>query len=162
SLTGGVFETQSRRRKLQMRILWMTALIAWTLIGAALAQAPEAAQPGPETAPQAATPASPASGAPAVRAAIDAPASGARQDWLATASRWSADAWARLAPVRATLADISWMPVLLTLFNGLVALFIYRLLRTSAGIGEALRAQSRAMTHTLDVLKEAAAATRQT
>lgn len=145
-----------------MRILWITALILWTLTGAAIAQAPEPAQPGLETAPETATPAPPASATPVVRAVVDAPARAADEDGFATAARWTSAAWTRLAPLRAGLAEVSWMPVLLTLFNGLLALFAYRLWRTSSGLGDALRAQSQAMTHTLEVLKEAAAATRRT
>jgi hypothetical protein len=145
-----------------MRILWMTALIVWALAGAAVAQAPEPAQPGHETVPEVTTPAAPASSAPTARAVIGAPPRATEEDGLAAVVRWKDAAWARLAPLRASFADISWLPVLLTLFNGLLALFAYRLWRTSAGMGEALRAQSQAMTGTLDVLKEAAAAARQT
>src|SRR5579883_931948 len=151
-----------------MRILWTTAIIASTLIGAALAQAPDAARERSEATteaamPEASTPATPAAAAaPTVRAVIEAPRQAPADDWVALARLRLADGWAWLAPLRASLADISWMPLLLTLFNGLLALFAYRLWRASAGLGEALRAQSRAMTHTLEVLKEAAAATRRT
>src|SRR5262249_57001330 len=72
-----------------------------------------------------------------------------------------AAARARLAPARVALADVAWIPLLLTLFNGLLALFAYRLWRTSTGLKDAVAAQSQARTQTLAVLKDAAEATRQ-
>jgi hypothetical protein len=150
-----------------MRTLWTTALILLTLIGAALAQTPEpgrsaieppadAAAPSPSAAPPA------ENAAPPVRAVIEVPPrAAANDDWLASAEGWTAAAWDRLAPARAVAAEVAWMPLLLTLFNGLLALFAYRLWRTSGGLKDAVVAQSQAMTHTLAVLKDAAEATRQ-
>ncbi|HEV2547968.1 MAG TPA: hypothetical protein VGU20_11560 [Stellaceae bacterium] len=149
-----------------MRTLWTTALLALILIGAASAQAPEPAQSGTEPAAEAAAP--PASAAPpaasstlAVRAVIAAPQRTADGDWLAEEVQWMGAVWEQLAPARSFLAAITWNPVLLTFFNGLLALFAYRLWRTGKGVAEAVHAQSAEMARSIAVLKDAAEATRQ-
>lgn len=155
-----------------MRTLWITTLLILSLAAAALAQVPEpagnAAEPAVGAAPPpAAAPAAATGAAPSARAviAVETPAAsprfGAGEDWLATSAGWAEAAWERLAPLRLALAETPAMPLLLTLFNGLVALFVYRLWRTSTGVNDALQAQSEALTHTLGVLKETADATRQ-
>lgn len=155
-----------------MRTLWITALIILSLATAALAQTPEPAVNATEPAADAAAPSTDAQ-APATTAAASAraviavqppaasPRVGAGEDWFATMEGWADAAWERLAPFRSALSEMPAMPLLLTLFNGLVALFIYRLWRTNAGVNDLLRAQSQALTQTLGVLKETADATRQ-
>ena len=151
-----------------MRTLWTTALILLTLLSTALAQTPDPARTGIEPPAEAAAPSTDVArpsenAAPPVRAVIEVPPprSGADEDWLAMARRWAAAAWDKLAPARAMVADLAWTPLLLTFFNGLLALFAYRLWRTSAGLNDALSAQSQAMTQTLSILKDAAETTRQ-
>jgi len=150
-----------------MRILWTTALILLTLMNAALAQTPEPAQNGVE--PPANVAAPPTSAAPPVRAVVEVPPQPgvhqprtlAEEDWYAASARWMAAAWARATPLRTALAEAAWTALLLTLFNGLLVVFAYRLWRTSARLTDALGAQSQAMTQTLGILKDTAETTRQ-
>ena len=163
-----------------MRRVSILAIAGFCLTQAVYAQAPQS--PQATELPAAAAPgdagAAAGQGAPSARTAIEptpaaepaaraaAPGPGPRadssEDRLATATAWAAEEWQRLAGLRAALAAIAWNPILLTLFNGLLVLFAYRLWRTSTGVEDAVRAQSAEITRSIAVLKDAAEATRQT
>jgi hypothetical protein len=162
-----------------MRRVWILAIAGFFVTEAVCAQAPEspqAAEPpasaatgdasvaAEQQAPSLRTVIAPTPAAePPARAAAPGPAlrAASSEDWLATAISWTAAEWQRLAGLRAALAEIAWNPILLTLFNGLLVLFAYRLWRTSRSVEEAVHAQSTEMTRSIAVLKDAADATRQ-
>jgi hypothetical protein len=163
-----------------MRRVSILAIAGFCLTQAVYAQAPQspqATEPPAATAPGDAGAAA-GQGAPSARTAIEptpaaepaartsapspAPGADSSEDWLATATAWADREWQRLAGLRAALAAIAWNPILLTLFNGLLVLFAYRLWRTSKGVEDAVRAQSAEITRSIAVLKDAAEATRQT
>jgi hypothetical protein len=58
------------------------------------------------------------------------------------------------------LGERDWVPILLVLFNGFVALFAYRLWRAHAGLGAAVREQSHDLRQSIDVARDAADAAR--
>lgn len=162
-----------------MRRVWILAIAGFCVTEAVCAQAPESPQAAEPPASAATGDASVAAEqrAPSVRTVVaptpaaepaaqtaapsPGPRAGSSEDWVATAISWAAAEWQRLAGLRDALAEIDWNPILLTLFNGLLVLFAYRLWRTNKGVEDAVRAQSAEMTRSIAVLNDAAEATRQ-
>lgn len=80
--------------------------------------------------------------------------------WRDTFDRGRTVAQRDLSAIWGFLGERNWTPILLTLFNGLVAIFAYRLWKSTSGLIGVAEAQSRDLKEVIVVAREAADAAR--
>lgn len=118
---------------------------------------------GPAHAQSSATPANQASPPAAAASALEsaAPAESNRHlDWRQAFDGGRVLAQRDLSEIREFLGERNWTPLLLILFNGLVAIFAFRLWKSTAGLIGLAEMQSRDLKAMIGVAREAADAAR--
>jgi hypothetical protein len=160
----------------KIRLIVPVMLLAAMLTGAAIGQSPQppqgqADQPSatpadnanldqPAPKPRAGT--APAEPSPRARTVADDAGAAEREKsryggWIDIVSRSLAPVWRWLGGVWQVAAAVQdWLPILLALFNGLLALFAYRLWRSTADLHVVARAQSQDVAQSIAIARSAA------